>query len=147
RLLKRKREGGQLLEEVGHPYLAWHQVLRGLCAQIPDAPNENYFAMTETREAGVSLVSNLKQKRKFRVNRIAVFTLLAMLMIAGPKRVRAQEGMTGAEYGRRTQIEAKKAAKQQRKAFKKAAKKQRKALKKYAKAQRKAAKKANRRTG
>lgn len=55
--------------------------------------------------------------------------------------------MTGAEYGRRTQIEAKKAAKEQRKAFKKAAKKQRKAMKKYLKAQRKAAKQANRRAG
>ena len=58
---------------------------------------------------------------------------------------KAQEGMTGAEYGRRTQVEAKKAAKQQRRLFKKASKKQRKAMKKYMKAQRKAAKRANRR--
>lgn len=51
--------------------------------------------------------------------------------------------MTGAEYGRRTQIEAKKAAKQQHKAMKKAAKQQRKGMKKYLKAQKKAAKKSN----
>lgn len=66
-----------------------------------------------------------------------------MLAAAWPVRLLAQEGMTGAEYGRRTQIEAKKAAKQQHKAMKKAAKQQRKGMKKYLKAQKKAAKKSN----
>ena len=79
--------------------------------------------------------------------RIVVLGLLAVLGLAWSMPVIAQEGMTGAEYGRRTQIESKKAAKEQRKAFKKAAKKQRKARKKYLKAQRKAAKQANRRAG
>ncbi|HKV24283.1 MAG TPA: hypothetical protein VJN93_06790 [Candidatus Acidoferrum sp.] len=50
--------------------------------------------------------------------------------------------MTGAEYGRQTQIEAKKAAKAQRKAMKKALKQQHKAIKKSLKAQRKAARQA-----
>ena len=81
------------------------------------------------------------------MKRIAAFALLALLSIGWSIPASAQEGMTGAEYGRRTQIEAKKAAKQQRKLFKKAAKKQRKAMKKYIKAQRKAAKKANRQVG
>jgi hypothetical protein len=69
--------------------------------------------------------------------------LLAALSIAGTMPLIAQEGMTGAEYGRLTQKADKKAAKQQRKLMKKIYKKQRKAMKKYAKAQRKAAKKAN----
>lgn len=79
--------------------------------------------------------------------RIVVLGLLAVLGLAWSMPANAQEGMTGAEYGRRTQLEAKKAAKEQRKAFKKAAKQQRKAMKKYLKAQRKAAKQANRRAG
>ncbi|MGB8476978.1 MAG: hypothetical protein WCE61_23110 [Candidatus Acidiferrum sp.] len=81
------------------------------------------------------------------MKRIAVFALLLASSVAVPIAASAQEGMTGAEYGRRTQIEAKKAAKQQNKLLKKAAKKQRKAMKKYLKAQRKAAKKSNRRAG
>lgn len=92
-------------------------------------------------------MSYLKPKRKFLVKRIAVFALLVAFSIAWSMPAKAQEGMTGAEYGRRTQIEAKKAAKEQRRVFKKAAKKQRKAMKKYVKAQRKAARKANRRVG
>lgn len=79
------------------------------------------------------------------MKRIAAFVLLVALSHAWLMPAKAQEGMTGAEYGRRTQVEAKKAAKQQRKLFKKASKKQRKAMKKYMKAQRKAAKRANRR--
>lgn len=78
------------------------------------------------------------------MKRIAAFALLLILSTPCAMPATAQEGMTGAEYGRRTQIEAKKAAKQQRKAFNKAAKRQRKALKKNAKVQRKAAKRANR---
>lgn len=66
-----------------------------------------------------------------------------VLAVVSPPHLPAQEGMTGAEYGRRTQIEAKKAAKQQHKAMKKAAKQQRNGMKKYLKAQKKAAKKSN----
>lgn len=79
------------------------------------------------------------------VKRIAAFALLVGMSIALSLRATAQEGMTGAEYGRQTQIEAKKAAKQQRKAMKKAIKQQRKAMKRVAKAQRKEAKRANHR--
>lgn len=71
------------------------------------------------------------------MKRIPLLALLLMLGVAWPMRARAQEGMTGAEYGRRTQIEAKKVAKQQRKLMKKALKQQRKAAKKYLKAQKK----------
>ncbi len=88
-----------------------------------------------------------KLNRKIVVKRIAAFALLVGMSTALSLRATAQEGMTGAEYGRRTQIEAKKAAKQQRKAMKKAIKQQRKAAKKLAKAQRKEAKRANRRVG
>lgn len=77
------------------------------------------------------------------MKRIPFLALLLMLGFAWPTRAKAQEGMTGAEYGRRTQIEAKKAAKQQRKLMKKALKQQRKATKKNLKAQKKAAKRAN----
>jgi hypothetical protein len=90
---------------------------------------------------------HLKPIRKIVVKRIAALVLLVGLSAAWSMPVKAQEGMTGAEYGRRTQIEAKKAAKQQRKAMKKTIKQQRKATKKLAKAQRKAAKRANRRIG
>jgi len=86
-------------------------------------------------------------KRKIVVKRIAAFALLVCLSLAWSRPAKAQEGMTGAEYGRRAQIEAKKAAKQQRKLMKKAIKKQRKAMKKLAKAQRKETKRANRRVG
>ena len=76
----------------------------------------------------------LKSKGKFRMNRIAVFTLLAALGVSWSIPVKAQD--TGvAEYVR-----------QSRKANKKAAKEYRKAQKKYVKAQRKALKKANRHT-
>jgi hypothetical protein len=77
----------------------------------------------------------LKSKRKFRMNRIAVFTLLAALSVSWSLPAKAQS--TGvAEYARKS-----------RKANKKAAKQQQKAWKKYAKAQRKAGKKTNRHTG
>ena len=80
------------------------------------------------------------------MKQIAVFTLLVALSVAWSIPAKAQN--TGAaEYGRQSQIAAKKSAKRQKKVVKKAAKKQRKAMKKYAKAQRKAAKKANRRAG
>jgi hypothetical protein len=80
-------------------------------------------------------VAFLKSKGKFRMNRIAVFTLLAALSVSSSIPVKAQD--TGvAKYAR-----------QSRKADKKAAKQQRKAWKKFAKAQRKAGKKANRHTG
>jgi hypothetical protein len=79
------------------------------------------------------------------LKRIAASLLLAVLSVVWSIPAKAQQGMTGAEYGRRTQIESKKAAKQQRKAMKHAIKKQRKSMKKLAKAQRKAAKQANRR--
>lgn len=81
------------------------------------------------------------------MKRIAAFALFLGLGLPRSMPAKAQEGMTGAEYGRRTQVEAKKAARQQRKAMKKAIKQQRKATKKLAKAQRKAAKRANRRVG
>jgi hypothetical protein len=79
----------------------------------------------------------------FPVKRFALFSLLVTLSIAWSMPIKAQEGMTGAEYGRQTQIEAKKAAKQQRKLMKKALKQQQKAREKYLKAQRRAAKNAN----
>jgi hypothetical protein len=76
----------------------------------------------------------LKSNRKSRMNRIAVFALLAALSVFGSIPAKAQD--TGvAEYAR-----------QSRKANKKAAKEQRKAWKKYTKAQRKSVKKANRHT-
>jgi hypothetical protein len=75
--------------------------------------------------------------------RIVIFLLLAGLNVALLMPAKAQD--TGAaEYGRQSQVAAKKSAKQQQKMLKKAAKKQRKAMKKYAKAQRKAAKKTHR---
>jgi hypothetical protein len=77
----------------------------------------------------------LKSKRKFRMNRIAVFTLLAALSVSWPIPARAQDDGV-AKYARQSQKLDKKAAKQQRKAWKK-----------LAKAQRKAGKKANRHTG
>jgi len=78
------------------------------------------------------------------LRRIASIMLLVSMTFALSLPSLAQEGMTGAEYGRQTQIEAKKAAKQQRKAMKKAIRQQRKGMKKALKAQRKAAKQANR---
>jgi hypothetical protein len=81
---------------------------------------------------------------KLPVKQIAVFTLLVALNGAWSIPVKAQD--TGAvEYGRQSQIAAKKSAKQQKKMVKRAAKRQRKAIKKYAKDQRKAAKNPNRR--
>ena len=74
----------------------------------------------------------LKSKRKFRLKRIAVFTLLVALSVSWSIPAKAQSPGV-AEYLR-----------QSRKADKKAAKVQRKAMKKYVKAQRKAIKKANR---
>jgi hypothetical protein len=76
-----------------------------------------------------------KPKRRFRMNRIAVFTLLVALSVSWSIPAKAQ-GTGAAEYAR-----------QSRKLNKKAAKEQRKAWKKYAKAQRKDLKRANRRTG
>ena len=77
------------------------------------------------------------------MRRIAGAMLLAALIVAWPTCAQAQ-GMTGAEYGRRSREEDKKqqklarrAAKKQLKISRKAAKRQRKAMKKYAKAQRK----------
>jgi hypothetical protein len=78
------------------------------------------------------LVPFLKSKRKFRMNRIAVFALLVALSVSWSMPAKAQ-GTGVAEYAR-----------QSREADKKAAKKQRKVAKKYVKAQRKAVKKANR---
>lgn len=111
------------------------------------AAHQNLFIVSSLSEPGVDYLPNLILKGKFVRKRIVVLGLLAVLRLAWSIPANAQEGMTGAEYGRRTQIEAKKAAKEQRKAFKKAAKKQRKAMKKYLKVQRKAAKQANRRAG
>jgi hypothetical protein len=77
-----------------------------------------------------SWVPFMKSKRKFQMNRIAVFALLAALSVSWSVPAKAQD--TGvAEYAR-----------QSRKANKKAAKEQRKARKKYVKAQRKAQRKA-----
>jgi hypothetical protein len=74
----------------------------------------------------------LKSKGKFRMNRIAVFTLLAALSVSWSIPAKAQH--TGAvEYARKSG-----------KLNKKAAKEQRKASKKFAKAQRREAKKGNR---
>jgi hypothetical protein len=76
----------------------------------------------------------LKSIRKFRMDRIAIFTLLVALAVSWSIPARAQD--TGvAEYAR-----------QSRKGNKKAAKEQRKTWKKYVKAQRKALKKSNRHT-
>jgi hypothetical protein len=76
----------------------------------------------------------LKSKRKFRMKRIAAFTLLVALSVSWSIPAKAQD-FGVAEYAR-----------QSRKANKKAAKEYRKAVKKYVKAQRKAFKKANRHT-
>jgi len=76
-----------------------------------------------------------KPKRRFQMNRIAVFTLLVALSVSWSIPAKAQ-GTGAAEYAR-----------QSRKLNKKAAKEQRKAWKKYAKAQRKDLKRANRRSG
>jgi Flp pilus assembly protein TadB len=78
-----------------------------------------------------------------RMKRIAVIALLAGLSVMWPARAKAQ-GMTGAEYGRRTYAETKKARKRQKKLMKKEAKRQRKAMKKSLKAQKKQAKKERR---
>jgi hypothetical protein len=79
-------------------------------------------------------VQFLKSKRKFRMKRIAVFTLLVALSVSWSIPAQAQ-GTGVAEYAR-----------QSRKLNKKAAKEQRKALKESVKAQRKALKQANRPT-
>jgi hypothetical protein len=89
---------------------------------------------TLTRAMSEPWVPFLKSKRKFRMNRIAVFTLLVALSVSWSIPAKAQ-GTGVAEYAR-----------QSRKANKKAAKEQRKAWKKYVKAQRKAVKKGNRHT-
>ncbi|MGH9741933.1 MAG: hypothetical protein ACRD51_06230 [Candidatus Acidiferrum sp.] len=80
------------------------------------------------------------------MRRIAAAALLVSLTLVFSIPSLAQEGMTGAEYGRQTQIEAKKMAKQQRRAMKKAIKQQRKAIKRVLKAERKAAKQTNHHT-
>jgi|HubBroStandDraft_1064217.scaffolds.fasta_scaffold96201_2 hypothetical protein len=77
------------------------------------------------------------------MKRIAVFLLLALLSFAAPTPAKTQ-GMTGAEYGRRTWAEAKIQQKKQKKAMKKEVKRQRKAAKRILKAQRKQEKQANR---
>jgi hypothetical protein len=77
----------------------------------------------------------LQSKRKYPMNRIAVFTLLAALSVSWSIPAKAQDNGV-AKYAR-----------QSRKLDKKAAKQQQKAWKKFAKAQRKAGKKANRHTG
>jgi hypothetical protein len=71
----------------------------------------------------------LKSKRKFRMNRIAVFTLLVALSVSWSISAKAQ-GTGVAEYARQSRKANKKAAKEQRKAWKKSVKAQRKALKK-----------------
>lgn len=75
---------------------------------------------------------------------VATFALLAVLSIAWSLPAKAQEGISGAEFGRQSREAAKKAARKQQELLKKAAKKQRKAVKKYVKAQRKEVKKSNR---
>jgi hypothetical protein len=93
-----------------------------------------------TGRDGYKLVLFLKSKGKFRMKRIAVFTLLAALSVGWSIPAKAQR-MSVAEAAR----QSRKADKKQQKMNRKAAKKQQKATKKYEKAQRKAAKKANHR--
>jgi len=81
-----------------------------------------------------------KPKRKFRMKRIAVFTLLVAMSVAWSIPAKAQR-MSAAESAR----QSRKAEKKQQKMHRKAAKKQQKAMKKYQKAQRKANKNGNRR--
>jgi hypothetical protein len=71
----------------------------------------------------------LGSTRKFRMNRIAVFTLLALLGVSWSIPAKAQ-GTSAAEYARRSKKASKKAAKEYRKAQKKSMKEQRKAIKK-----------------
>jgi len=75
------------------------------------------------------------------MRRIAAFTLLAALSVAGSLPAQAENTAATAENMRRARQEAK----QHQKILKKADKKQRKSMKKYEKAQRKAAKKSSRR--
>lgn len=63
------------------------------------------------------------------MNRIGVFALLAVLIVSWPIQAKAQ-GISAAEYARRSEKANKKAAKEYRKAQKKSLKEQRKALKK-----------------
>jgi hypothetical protein len=72
------------------------------------------------------------------MKRIAAFTLLAALSVAGAIPAQAQR-ITPEENA----LQSREAAKRQQKMLKKSAKKQRKAMKRYEKAQRKATKKAN----
>jgi hypothetical protein len=67
--------------------------------------------------------------RKFRMNRIAVFTLLAVLSVSWSIPAKAQ-GTGATEYARRSKKANEKAAKEYRKAQKKSMKEQRKAVKK-----------------
>jgi hypothetical protein len=85
----------------------------------------------------------LRARRKFRMKRLAVLTLLAALSVAWSAPASAQSPGV-AEYARNSRERDKKMAKQENKRLKKASKKQRKAMKKHSKAQRKAAKKSNR---
>ena len=63
------------------------------------------------------------------MNRIAVFTLLAVLTVSWPIQAKAQ-GTGVSEYAHRSKKASKKAAKEYRKAQKKSVKEQRKAVKK-----------------
>jgi hypothetical protein len=71
----------------------------------------------------------LRSMRKFRMNRIAVFTLLAVLSVSWSIPAKAQ-GTGATEYAHRSKKANKKAAKEYRKAQKKSMKEQRKAVKK-----------------
>lgn len=77
------------------------------------------------------------------MKRIAVFTLLTALGVAGSIPAKAQSPGV-AEYARNSREFDKKSAKAENKKLKKASKRQQKAMKKSSKSQRKAAKKANR---
>jgi hypothetical protein len=83
---------------------------------------------TLTRAMSEPWLPSLKSKRKFRMNRIAAFTLLVALSVSWSIPAKAQVPGV-AEYGRQSRKLSKKAAKEQRKAWKKSVKAQRKALK------------------
>src|SRR5208282_3370283 len=94
---------------------------------------------------GCTLVSFLNSKRKFRMKRIAVFTLLLAWSVAWSLPAKPQ-GISVAENTPESREAAKnqqKAMKKNEKARRKSAKNQRKAMKKYEKTQRKLVKNAN----
>ena len=77
----------------------------------------------------------------FRIKRIAIFVLVAILSIASWPVPTSAQRISNAEYARRSRKEQKR----QQKMYRKGTKKQQKAMNKYAKAQAKANRKANRR--